>query len=390
MRPSQFHIIFIVFSITLATFFGIFFGIPKKVSNTNSVIIDERTQFQDLCRCALLSIGDKGSFAIDTTTGQEISLPLVAGIKRQNGYFDTYQSPAGDALAAMTDNRSKLQYAAVKDFTPKVLFTAPSNSTLASLAWSTDGQYIIAGLQVPEDGQPTEGSWPTTILSIEISTSQVRTLITRDQVKKLGLDSIFPLAVSAGGKSIIFVSGNLGSERYFVWKKSKPKLSTISVNIVGAIYSGMSSVGDGTAIWFISGQLHRLNIDTLKDEPIKLDTYSDEPFSKPSPDGRYVIYLHRIGQTQTGRLALLDLLTGEERELSSTAVPSPSGLSGSVWTPTASHLIFSRELNFPPVYSSIQTKILELEQQPDQLQSPPLLGDQLLTGLISLESIRSF
>jgi len=333
--------------------------------------------FADICHCAIIG-GDIGAeFAIDSTTGKKITYPLISG-PDSRPYVMTYFSPSGQAIAGFTENSTRLEFVNTSDRTTRTLFTTSGDATLAALNWSTDEKVLVVGTQVPADAEPSEGTWPTTFMTINIADGEITPIITRDQVRALGLKSLFPIAASVQAKTIIFVSGDMTNATYYIWRATTKKLAKQPLNITGAIYQSTANVnGEGSILWYLDNKLHRLVIDTLRDTTYTLNTYSDVPVSRPSPDGRYVVFLKQIEQQQAGILTRLDLQTGDELTLSLTPINFAGGLTINAWSPDGKYFVYAEPLTFPQKFFAIHTN--GLDSNPRQLTSVPV---ELNTGFV--------
>lgn len=353
-----------------------------KVSSKTDAV--NQTGFKDICDCAIL-VGQVGvGSVLNSETGLPMQYPPFAP-----GYTSLpfpYLAPSNTQLVTFSSDNKELSIRKGSDSVPHTLFSASGVSTLGVAMWSADETKLVVGTQVPTDMEPTESTWPTTFTIVDPLTGVATIIVTRDQVLKLHVTSMYPVAVSAGAKSIIFSSGDLSNMKYYFWSSTLRSLREVRLDIAGSIYLAQAKVdGPGYVLWHINNQLHRLQIDTLKEVTYPMESYSDAPVSKPSPDGQYVVYLKKVENEAAGSLTVLKLSDGKETKISGSPISSPGGFTYAFWSPDSKHLLLADQQGVARDWYDIQMD--GAQREPKKLVHVPTLlstVDNFVYGVIPL------
>lgn len=351
------------------------------LSNTGAGQLSQ-LKLNDICHCYAV-IGSMGMESMfDTKTLQPVSSEMFPSI---GAYFETSLSPSRKAMVAIKNN--SIWYQSNLGQQAKKIYTADTDETIGFPQWSTDEKYIVIGVQFPEDRQPAEGLWASTLRLIRLSDGMVNTIITRDQSLKQGMKNLFAYAISNNGKTVWFSSGDMDIQKSYAWSSKTHRITELRNVYYSNVYVATTDVnGHSVFLSVKDNKLHQYDVDSDMDTILPLILQGDAPVSAPSPDGKNIIVLLYSDGQAFGTPAIYDLSTAKYTILTDTTLPTTQGLTGVVWSPDSLSVLFRNDM-----YPKIQYFFLSAnkEHQTAQIVADVPTTDELpyLYALLPLPSI---
>lgn len=363
------------------------FLVYQSPRRTSTVIVNNtgrlnQLELKNICDCYLLVGGLNQAVLIDSLTGEKVDTDMIP-LGQNLSYYDAPSiSPSGTSLLSIQNFGTSIYYQKDVNTSSQLLYLTPNNEVLGLPQWSVDERYVGLAVQDPGDVHPSEGLWASSIKLLNVQDKSLETVISRNQTKELGLENIFPLAISAGAKTVWFSSGTMDNQRLFSWSNGTRQSTEIKKPIYSSVFYAQAKAKEQSVfLSYQSGKLHQYTIDTGEEKILPLDMTGDAPVSVPSRDNQQIVYLKRVQTESLGIPTLYNLSNGIEKQLTKQPIPVTSGLPWSIWSPDGKYFIYA-EAGWPTMkYFALR---LDQEQQvPQQIYNVPILDEsQHVYGLI--------
>lgn len=350
------------------------------LSNTNKDVSSiPKISIAEICDCYIVAGTLNPYLVVDAVSNQAVDFLPITNRQDENQSQSMYISPSGTHYAAITEFRKSIEYRSGAAGTVRAIYRAPSGKIINWLIWAGDDETLLIGLGNEKDLQPAEGSHPTEVVAYEINGGAVSTIVHQTDVQQKGIQEIFPLAATKGAKKILFSSGGVTEQNFWMWTPSNG-LRLLTNSFIGSIYFASVQAEERTKFLTYYKGLHAFDVEAETEMVYPMNGWSDSPVSQPSPDGKYIVFLKRDETASQGFPTLLSLADGKEYRLTNHAVGDTGSMAGSFWAPDSTYFIFNPDYQKPAEYFVLDRQ--RVNQTPQFLELPSVLRDNTIYRLI--------
>lgn len=194
-----------------------------------------------------------GEMTVDTTYDTQAlastKVPLLSD-GQPGGTSYSFFSPHHDLFAEPTDVGTKLAVVSVPLGHVFTMTTAPASTVFSWATWSGNSRYLVAGLQLPEDAQPREGTWSSSFMRIDLYTGVTKIILSPADLKKAGATFLVPVAIANDGASAVFSWSENGSNwQYYAWSEKGNTLVRMNIPAEAQVNTMTNATGEDVLWW---------------------------------------------------------------------------------------------------------------------------------------------
>lgn len=287
------------------------------------------------CSCVLLydswSDGKNRTFALDFDTQTTSVLEAL-------GDGPVVPSPNHKTVAAVSVDGHSVVLWQLSVQTAQTVFTSGETEYVSDIQWTVDGETLLIVVR-PESTADVATPPPSAVYAIDTTSGARRTILTSTDVAVVAPNQSWSVLWGGSTAETLLLNTGTRDTQILTWKwtGAGKKLQPVMSEVDWSIYL---NADNGSLVWSRFQGLHVLSIEKLEEKVIPLASpWSDQPFSVIRPQGGALAFLSSTPNPEAGQLGLLDLSTGQTRVWPAASVQSPSGVSGTVWTPDGTGLL---------------------------------------------------